>query len=150
MVRHVVSHLDIWLFHRSKGWLSITGLLGFPVLILTTKGARTGILRETPLIYVKSSENVAVIASSLGSTNHPQWYRNLLADPEASLSFEGRQGFYTSRQLEGTERQEYWQRMLEIYPGYNRYAELAVGRHIPVILFFPLDRKFFPLNLSSE
>jgi deazaflavin-dependent oxidoreductase (nitroreductase family) len=95
LVRHVVSSLNIWLSHHSKGQLSFTGLLGFPVLILTTKGVRTGILRETPLIYVKSSENVAVIASSLGSTIHPQWYRNLFANPVASLSFDGRQGCAT-------------------------------------------------------
>jgi deazaflavin-dependent oxidoreductase (nitroreductase family) len=142
--------VDIWLSHRSQGRLSVTGMLGFPMLILTTKGARTGILRETSLLYVKNNENVAVIASSLGSTNHPQWFRNLLSNPEASLSFEGRQVIYSFRQLEGTERQEYWQRMLEIYPGYKRYAELAAGRHIPVILFSPLERESPPLNLSSE
>ncbi len=96
-------------------------------------------MRETPLIYVKNNENVVVIASSLGSANHPQWYRNLLANSEASLSFDGHRGLYSYRQLEGKERQEYWQRMLEVYPGYNRYAELAGGRHIPVILFSPLE-----------
>ena len=99
---------------------------------------------------MKYNENVAVIASSLGSANHPQWYRNLLANPEASLSFDGHQGLYSYRQLEGKERQEYWQRMLEVYPGYNRYAELAGGRHIPVILFSPLEGEYYPLNLSSE
>jgi len=139
LVRHVVSRLDIWLSHRSQGRLSFTRLLGFPVLILTTKGARSGKLRETPLIYVKNNENVVVIASSLGSANHPQWYRNLLAYSEVSLSFDGHGGLYSYRQLEGKERQEYWQRMLEVYPGYNRYAELAGGRHIPVILFSPLE-----------
>jgi deazaflavin-dependent oxidoreductase (nitroreductase family) len=109
------------------------------MLILITKGARSGKLRETPLIYVKNNGKVAVIASSLGSASHPQWYRNLLANPEASLFFEGRRGLYSYEQLEGEQRQDYWQRMLEIYPGYNRYADLARGRHIPVILFSPLE-----------
>ena len=99
---------------------------------------------------MESGNNVAVIASSLGSSQHPQWYRNLLANPEATLSFDGRHKLYSYRQLEGMERQVYWQRMLEIYPGYNRYAELAQGRHIPVILFTPLDREVPPLNPSSE
>jgi len=139
LVKNVVSRLDIWLYHFSKGRLSFTRLLGFPVLILVTKGVRSGVLRETPLLYARNNENVAVIASSLGSAHHPQWYRNLLANPEASLYFDGHQSLYSYRQLEGEERQEYWQRMQEVYPGYNRYAELAGGRHIPVILFSPLE-----------
>lgn len=139
LVVNVMSRLDTWLWHASSGKLSATRLLGFPLLILVTRGAKSGKVRETPLIYLRTGEKIAVIASSLGSKNHPQWYRNLLSSGEAVLLVEGKRAAYAYRQLEGEERQECWQRMLEIYPGYDRYAELAGERHIPVVLFIPLE-----------
>lgn len=139
LVPHVLSRLDLWLEHVSGGKLSITGMLGFPLLILTTRGVITGQTRETPLIYLRNGEEVAVIASALGSPQHPQWYRNLLKDPEASLFLEGQRRIYSYRLLAGQERRETWQRMLEIYPGYDKYAEMAGRREIPVILFTPLE-----------
>jgi deazaflavin-dependent oxidoreductase (nitroreductase family) len=139
LVRNIVSRMDIWSSHLSKGRLSVTKLLGFPLLILSTTGAKSGHPRETPLLYVRHEENIVVIASSLGSTRHPQWYYNLRSKPQASLLIEGRKGRYSYRLLEGNERQDYWERMQQLYPGYNRYKELAGERHIPVILFTPLS-----------
>lgn len=139
LVPHVLSRLDLWLSHASGGRFSATRLLGFPMLILTTIGRVSGQTRETPLIYFRNEDQVVVVASSLGSRDHPQWYRNLLHSPYAAIFMEGQRGDYTYRLLQGLEREVYWQRMLDIYPGYDRYAELADGREIPVILFTRLN-----------
>ena len=138
LVIKFISRADVWLAHQSKGRISFANLAGLPLLVLTSKGAKSGRLRQTALLYLKDENRVIVIASRLGSRRHPHWYYNLTANPEASLFFEGKSGAYLSREAAGKERQVYWESMVELFPGYDRYKKLAGGRLIPVMVFSPL------------
>jgi deazaflavin-dependent oxidoreductase (nitroreductase family) len=137
LILHVIHYIDLWLEHWTHGRFSSASLVGVPLLILTTKGARSGLLRSTPLLFMKHGQEIIVIASSLGSPRHPDWYFNLRSNPEVSLRIEGKSKYYFARQANGQERQDYWEEMVNLYSGYTKYASLAADREIPVIVFIP-------------
>lgn len=62
---------------------------GRPVLILITRGARTGETRETPLVYSEQGDRLVVVASKAGADSHPAWYHNLVANPEVTVEVLG-------------------------------------------------------------
>ncbi len=134
---HVFPHIDRPLLRLSRGRLSIA--VGQPVLLLETVGARSGLRRETPLVYTASGEDVVLVASNGGRPGHPAWYHNLRAHPEAELTLRGRRGRYRAREAEGEERQKLWDRALEVYPGYDTYQRRTGGRRIPVMVLSPVD-----------
>src|SRR3954470_22161636 len=74
-------------------------LPGRPILLLTTVGARTGQRRTTPMMFVRLDGRLLVIASNAGAPKHPDWYRNLLANPAVTVEAEGREYAATARPL---------------------------------------------------
>ena len=84
---------------------------GMPVIILRTKGNKSGKLRKTPLMRVEHNGEYALVASLGGAPTHPVWYYNLLADPESVAIQDGPEPFDVEvRELSGDERQEWWDR----------------------------------------
>lgn len=138
LVLRITTPLDRWLARRTKSRLSFASLAGVPLVLVTTKGAKSGLPRTVPVIYTKQGDDVIVIASKLGSRKHPAWYLNLRANPEASLYFEGREINCVVREAEGEEREYLWHKMVESYPGFTKYKERAGGRRIPVLVFSPV------------
>ncbi len=134
---HVFPHIDRPLLRLSGGRVSVS--LGQPVLLLTTRGAKTGQLRSTPLLYVADGDNVVLIASNGGRSRHPAWYHNLRAHLEATLTVRGRSGQYQAREVTGEERERLWKKSLELNPGYATYQERAGKRLIPVMLLMPVS-----------
>jgi deazaflavin-dependent oxidoreductase (nitroreductase family) len=134
---HVFPHIDRPLLRLSRGRVSVS--LGQPVVLLTTRGAKTGHLRSTPLLYVADGDSVVLIASNGGRSRHPAWYHNLRAHPEATLLVGGRSGQYQAREVTGKERERLWKKALELYPGYATYQERAGKRVIPVMLLMPVS-----------
>jgi deazaflavin-dependent oxidoreductase (nitroreductase family) len=107
---------------------------GMPVIIVTTRGNKSGKLRKTPLMRVEHGGEYALVASKGGAPTHPVWYYNLRSDPEAVTIQDGPEPFdATVRQVEGDERAEWWDRAVAAYPPYAEYQE-RTKRQIPVLI----------------
>jgi deazaflavin-dependent oxidoreductase (nitroreductase family) len=107
---------------------------GLPVIILTTRGNRSGKLRKTPLMRVEHGGDYLLVASLGGAPTHPVWYHNLVADPEAAMIQDGPEPFdVVVRELEGDERAEWWDRAVAAFPPYADYQKKTT-RLIPILL----------------
>jgi deazaflavin-dependent oxidoreductase (nitroreductase family) len=126
-----------WRIHpKLYGWSSgrIGGkLMGLPVLLLTTRGRKSGLARTKALMYLPYHEDFVVIASNLGQENHPMWWLNLRADPRARVEIKGEQLLVRAREAEGDERDRIWQQLIAISPGYDDYKG-KMSRRIPVVV----------------
>jgi F420H(2)-dependent quinone reductase len=113
--------------------------MGQPILLLSTLGAQSGQRQTTPLLYTSYGEAFIVVASKAGAAHHPAWYHNLRAHPEAvSVELGGDRVAVRPRVVEGPERNELWQRVNDNYNGYEKYAQRAGGRTIPVVVLEPI------------
>lgn len=107
---------------------------GLPVIIVTTRGNKSGKLRKTPLMRVEHGGEYALVASMGGSPKHPVWYHNLKADPDAVTIQDGPEPFdATVREVTGDERAEWWERAVAAYPPYAEYQQ-NTERIIPVFV----------------
>lgn len=109
---------------------------GLPVIVLTTLGAKSGLLRKTALMRVEHDGVYAVVASLGGAPKHPQWYFNVLAHPEVELQDEAEKHDYRAREVFGDEKALWWERSVAAYPPYAAYQQ-KTDRQIPV---FVLER----------
>jgi deazaflavin-dependent oxidoreductase (nitroreductase family) len=131
----LMHHLDRRILRMSRGRFSLSSLLtGFPMVMLTTMGARSGQLRSVPLIGIPYGDEIVLIASNWGSSAHPTWYYNLRAHPNAQLAIDGRSRTCVAREATGSEREDCWRNAVDLYPGYAGYVRRAAGRTIPVIV----------------
>ena len=107
---------------------------GLPVVIVTSRGARTGKLRKTPLMRVEHDGEYALIASKGGAPTNPNWYHNLIAHPEAVTIQDGPEPFDARvREVSGDERARWWGRAVDAYPPYAEY-QVSTDREIPVLV----------------
>ena len=124
---------------RATGGKATSGpFVGKPVLILTHKGAKSGEIRESPLAYTRAGNDFVVIASKGGAPTNPQWYHNLIANPEAKLEVDGNEFQVRARETEGEERDRLYAAQAEIMPGFAEY-EKNTTRKIPVFVLQPID-----------
>jgi deazaflavin-dependent oxidoreductase (nitroreductase family) len=107
---------------------------GLPVVIVTTRGNKSGKLRKIPLMRVEHDGEYALVASKGGAPTHPVWYYNLVADPEAVTIQDGPEPFDARvRELSGEERDVWWERAVAAFPPYAEY-QTKTDRLIPVFL----------------
>jgi deazaflavin-dependent oxidoreductase (nitroreductase family) len=136
---HLLYRIDRWLMRRTQGRRSLANLLvGVEVSMLTTTGARSGRPRTVPILAIPHDGAMILVASNWGGTQHPSWYHNLSAHPEATLRRNGVTHRYRARLTRGPEREVLWQEALAAYPGYADYRR-RTSRQIPVFLLTPLD-----------
>lgn len=110
---------------------------GIPVIIVTTRGNRTGKLRKSPLMRVEHDGSYALVASKGGAPTHPVWYHNLTADPEAVTIQDGAEPFDARvREVTGEERAVWWERAVAVYQPYAEY-QANTDREIPVLVASP-------------
>jgi deazaflavin-dependent oxidoreductase (nitroreductase family) len=112
---------------------------GVDTLLLTTRGRTTGKLRRTALIYRKDRGRYVVVASNGGSKEHPQWYRNLVADPHVSVQVGAERFEATATTATARQRPRLWALMSEVWPEYDRYQS-RTARQIPVVILEPARR----------
>jgi deazaflavin-dependent oxidoreductase (nitroreductase family) len=112
-------------------------LRGKPIIVLTSVGARTGKLRKTPLMRVEHDGVYAIVASRGGAPTHPQWYFNLVANPQVELQDGATKRDYLARELTGDEKAIWWERAVEAWPDYASYQE-KTERQIPVFVLEPM------------
>ncbi|MEU5366782.1 nitroreductase family deazaflavin-dependent oxidoreductase [Streptomyces sp. NPDC005925] len=111
---------------------------GLPVIVLTSRGARSGKLRKTPLMRVEHEGRYAVVASLGGAPKHPVWYHNLKADPRVELQDGPVRRDMTAREVTGAEKAEWWERAVAAFPSYADYQK-KTDREIPVFVLDPVD-----------
>jgi len=122
---------------RRSGRSLTTFATSFPLCYLTTTGRRSGEPRTVPLIWVEGDAGAAVvIGSNWGRKRHPAWVLNLEANPEATLAVDGAERPVRARRATGAERDRYWARAREVWPGYEGYSRRA-GREIRLYVLEP-------------
>ena len=109
---------------------------GAPTLLLTTRGRKTGKLRRTALIYGVDGESYVVVASQGGAPRHPQWYLNLVADPEVIVQVKAETIRGLARTANEAERTRLWPQMASVWPQYDAYQQ-KTDREIPVVIIDP-------------
>ena len=134
----ILHRADILILKLTKGKHTVTELVGLSVIQLTTIGAKTGEARTMPLVSLFDGEKIALIGSNFGQKNNPGWYYNLKAHPQCEVHFNGRTAKHIARQLEGEEREKYWDMAVAYYKGYELYAVRAAHRQIPVMVLEPI------------
>jgi deazaflavin-dependent oxidoreductase (nitroreductase family) len=105
---------------------------GAPTLLLTTTGRKTGNQRTVPLIFGPDGDRCLVVGSKGGAPDHPNWYKNLAANPEVDVQVKGDRFRATARTLEGEERDRAWEIVTQVWPNYNEYVKRTT-RVIPVV-----------------
>jgi deazaflavin-dependent oxidoreductase (nitroreductase family) len=107
---------------------------GMPVVVVTTRGNKSGKIRKTPLMRVEHDGEYALVASKGGAPEHPLWFHNLVAHPDSVAIQDGPEPFAVSvREVQGEEKAQWWARAIEAYPPYAEYQE-NTDRVIPVFV----------------
>lgn len=111
---------------------------GMPVILLTTRGVKSGKIRKTPLMRVEHEGRYAAVASLGGAPKHPVWYHNVKSDPHVELQDGPVKRDMRAREITGAEKDEWWERAVAAYPPYADYQK-KTDRVIPVFVLEPLD-----------
>ncbi|MCX3059225.1 nitroreductase family deazaflavin-dependent oxidoreductase [Streptomyces beihaiensis] len=134
---HVIPPLDRAV-HRLTGGKVLLSAQMLPGVVLTARGARSGLRRRTPLACMPEGEGRwLLVGSNFGRTGHPAWTANLLAHPDAEISWHGCDIPVTARLLTGEEREAAWRAALRFWPPYATY-QARVEREIRL---FRLERR---------
>ena len=131
------SREQVELYERTGGAEGGT-MGGRPVVIVTSRGAKTGKLRKTPLMRVEHDGRYLAVASLGGAPRNPVWYYNVLAHPHIELQDGAEKWDMHARELTGAEKEEWWARAVAAYPPYADYQK-RTDREIPVFLLEKQD-----------
>jgi deazaflavin-dependent oxidoreductase (nitroreductase family) len=112
-------------------------LEGKPVVILTTRGRRSGKVRKAALMRVEHDGRYAVVASLGGAPKHPVWFLNVEADPNVTLQDGASVMKMRARVAIGDEKREWWTRATEVWPNYDDYQS-KTDREIPIVILEPV------------
>ena len=131
-------------FRSDNGKISSGMFKGARLLLLTTTGAKTGKERINPLAFTRDGDNYVIIASKGGSPTHPDWYHNILANPEVGVEVATHSGVHQfrahARIAEGDERRRLYDAQAAVMPNFAEYQK-KTEREIPVIVLEPRDQK---------
>ncbi len=130
-----------WVNEHIKQYVESGGAEGYTwrgteILLLTTIGRKSGTPRRTALIFREIDGNYVIVASKGGAEQHPLWYLNLLANPEAEVQVKDKRFKAVARTAQGDERTRLWNKLAEVWPDYNEY-QAKTDRQIPVVVLEP-------------
>jgi deazaflavin-dependent oxidoreductase (nitroreductase family) len=115
------------------------GVGGGSVALLTTVGRKSGKKRTKPVMYGRDGDNVIVVASRAGTTDHPLWYKNLLKTPEVQVKIgSGADETRVARTATPEEKERLWPMMVEVYKDFAEY-QTRTDRDIPVVILEPVS-----------
>ncbi len=117
---------DIRLFRKTQGQGALRR--GFPELLLTSTGARSGSPRMSPLIYVRDGDDFVVVGTNFGQQHHPGWTANLMAHPDAAIEVGSERLAVTAELADPATWQRLWPRFVAIHPGYENYLARCAPR----------------------
>jgi deazaflavin-dependent oxidoreductase (nitroreductase family) len=119
------------------GTTDVIDVNGLKVVLMTTRGAKSGKLRKAPLMRVEHDGVYVAVGSNSGGPKNPVWYYNLKADPKVTLQDGEVSKEYVARELDGEEYEVWWERSVAAFPGYAEYRTMTT-RKIPLFLLEPL------------
>ncbi|WP_433791318.1 nitroreductase family deazaflavin-dependent oxidoreductase [Actinoplanes sp. CA-252034] len=119
--------------YEATGGAEANDIMGKPIIVLTSVGAKSGRLRKTPLMRVEHGGEYAVVGSLGGAPKNPVWVYNLRKNPRVELQDGEVKQDYVARELSGEERELWWERAAAAFPQYNEYTK-KTDRLIPVFL----------------
>ena len=128
-----VSGMHVALYRLVDGWSPIN----WNTLVLTVRGRKSGREIAKPLLYLERDGKLYVVASFGGSDRPPEWYLNLVANPEVTVERRWARGAYRARTLAPEERQEMWPRLVAMYPAYEDYQR-RTARTIQLVELTPV------------
>jgi F420H(2)-dependent quinone reductase len=132
----------VWLYRRSGGKIGANWRVGagfkkpVPTLLLEHIGRKSGKRLVSPLVYIRDGEDVIVVASQGGRDQDPQWYRNLVANPDAHIEIGSDRRAVRAVTASPQERARLWPKLVEAYADFDTYQSWA-DREIPVIILEP-------------
>jgi F420H(2)-dependent quinone reductase len=126
-----ISGMHQKLYRRSRGRFG-GHMKNAPVLVLTTRGRKSGQFRSVPLIYLEDGDRWLLVASNAGQDHQPAWYLNLLDQPLAEVRIGDQDIPVKARPLAEAERAEAWPKLLAMYPDYAGYTK-RTDRVLPVL-----------------
>lgn len=119
--------VDVWFADRTHGWIA-TRVYGFPALVLHTVGAKSGLPRASPLLYVRDGDRFVVVGTNFGQLTHPGWTANLRKQPEAVAEVGPVRVPVTAEELDDAGWRRLWPEFVAMYPGYANYLDRCGGR----------------------
>ena len=119
--------------YEASGGAEARDIQGMPVIVLTSVGAKTGLLRKTALMRVEHDGEYAVLGSLGGGPKHPVWVYNLRKEPHVELQDGDRKHDYDAHEATGDERALWWERAVAAFPNYAAYAKKTT-RLIPLFV----------------
>jgi deazaflavin-dependent oxidoreductase (nitroreductase family) len=131
----VMPPLERAMARLTGGRVQLSGL-GVPTLVLHTIGAKTGIERDSVLMYCPDGRDMLVVGSNFARDTHPAWTTNLFAHPDVAVSLHGHRFDVQALPLDDVERELAWPMLERNWPGYRRY-EVAAGRTLRVFRLTP-------------
>ena len=134
---NVATRIDPVLMRWSGGRVNLTN--ADAIVVLHHRGAKTGKLRQTPLLYFTEGPDVILVASAAGALRHPAWLHNIRANPDVELWVGKRGGRYRARVASPEEKASLWEKANALYAGFDRYQERAGDREIPVVICSPVS-----------
>jgi deazaflavin-dependent oxidoreductase (nitroreductase family) len=126
--------------YRGTGGRMGGSLPGWPQLriaLLDHTGAKTATKRTSPLMYHEHGDAIVVAGTKGGQPTHPAWFHNLMANPETTVQIGAELRSVRARLAASEEREELWEKMVAIFPGYEFYRRNANGREIPIVVLEP-------------
>jgi len=133
----------VWKWHpriyRATGGRVLGSMMGLPVLLLNTRGRKSGATRTSALMYVPERDAAVVVGSYAGEPRHPDWWLNLLADPHGTVQRGRTVTRVVAREADGAERERLWNEFVKRDSGYAEYARRTT-RRIPVVVLQPERR----------
>jgi deazaflavin-dependent oxidoreductase (nitroreductase family) len=105
-----------------------------PMLLLDHTGAKSGIRRTSPLVYVRDGDDLVIVASKGGYPKHPAWFHNLMAHPDTTVQVGRGKRAVHAREATAEERPRLWDKAVAAYPGYDDYQARSKGRTIPLVV----------------
>ena len=139
----IVGRAQVWVYRRTSGriggkWRVAAGFRKpVPTLLLEHVGRKTGRSFTVPLLYLDRGEELVVVGSQGGLPKHPQWYLNLVADPDVTVQVGRERRAVRARTAEGAERAALWPQLVELYADFDTYQAWAPDREIPVVVLEP-------------
>ncbi|MFF5037337.1 nitroreductase family deazaflavin-dependent oxidoreductase [Nocardia salmonicida] len=133
------SRAQAWIYRRTNGRVGGNWRIGagfrkpVPTLLLEHRGRKSGKIFTAPLLYLVDGQDLVIVGSQGGLANHPQWYLNLLADPNAHVRIRAEHYPVLARVADADQRQRLWPRLTELYADFDAYQSWT-EREIPVVI----------------
>lgn len=138
----VVGKVHVWVYRRTGGRIGGKWRVGagfrkpVPTLLLEHRGRKSGKVFVTPLLYLRDGDDVVIVASQGGRPEHPQWYRNVVAEPDVFVEIGAERRAVHAVVADAEQRARLWPKLVELYADFDTYQSWT-EREIPVLILQP-------------